>query len=663
MRERIQKERQLLSILDTSYDLVAIADPKSLQVTYLNPMGRRMLGLGIDHTMDELLVGDCFAHPESAPVLSLALQSAREKGVWSGEIVLGRKEMPGTHVWLQIQSHAAEEAAEAYLTLVAHDISKAKAQQSRLTRLSRALEQSPVAIMITDTSANIEYVNPRFFQITGYTLEEVVGKNPRILSAGQTPASTYKGMWETLSQGGEWHGEFLNRHKTGALIWARASISCIVGEEGETTHYLGVIVDITEVKHAAAALALEQQLMGALMDSVPDAIYFKDLQNRFIRINRAMAKRFRLEDPSLAEGKTDFDFFSEEHARQAFADELNIIRTGVPIVGMEEKETWPDRPPTWVSTTKMPLRNENQEIVGTFGISFDITRRKKAEEERSQLQAQLHQAQKLESIGQLAAGIAHEINTPTQYVSDNIQFVQKAFTDLGTLVEAHTALARQLRKGGHAEPEVEDILARTAKIRSAYLMKEVPLAIADAMEGLERVTKIVRAMKQFSHPGSDEMIPSDINRAIESTVTVSRNEWKYVAELVTELDPALPLVPCLPGEFNQVILNLVVNAAHAIGDKVGDGSKAKGLITIRTRLLAEVAEISISDTGTGIPEQVRPHIFEQFFTTKEVGRGTGQGLALARGIIVEQHGGTLHFETQTGQGTTFVIRLPLKAAR
>lgn len=191
-----------------------------------------------------------------------------------------------------------------------------------------------------------------------------------------------------------------------------------------------------------------------------------------------------------------------------------------------------------------------------------------------------------------------------------------------------------------------------------YLELEVPRAIDQSLEGIRRVGNIVKAMKEFSHPGSELKKPVDINHAIETTITVARNEWRYVADVKTDFEE-LPMVPCLAGEFNQAILNLIINAAHAITDVVGDGSRKKGLITVRTRRDGEWVEISIQDTGTGIPEGIASRIFEPFFTTKDVGRGTGQGLTLTHGVIVKKHGGKIWFETGEGKGTTFFIRLPL----
>jgi signal transduction histidine kinase len=174
-----------------------------------------------------------------------------------------------------------------------------------------------------------------------------------------------------------------------------------------------------------------------------------------------------------------------------------------------------------------------------------------------------------------------------------------------------------------------------------------------------RVSRIVQAMKEFSHPSTAEKTPVDLPRAIENTLTVARNEWKYVAEVVTDFDPALPAVRCLPGEVNQMLLNLIVNAAHAIGDVVGTGGERKGTLTVTTRRVGNWAEIRVSDTGTGIPAKIRERVFDPFFTTKPVGKGTGQGLAIAHAVVVDKHGGQITLETEEGRGTTFIVRLPL----
>ncbi len=245
--------------------------------------------------------------------------------------------------------------------------------------------------------------------------------------------------------------------------------------------------------------------------------------------------------------------------------------------------------------------------------------------ERRSLETQLAHAQKLESIGQLAAGIAHEINTPIQYVGDNVNFLRDAFADIHGVLNAQGKLVVQAKCGPLDASALAEADQAIARADLEFLTEEVPRAIDQALEGIGRVAKIVRAMKEFSHPDDDAKVAGDLNKLIENTITVARNEWKYVADVVTDFDSCLPLVPCLAGEFNQVILNLIVNAAHAIGNRNKGDTSQKGQITIATRAIPQAAEIRITDTGTGIPEKIRSKVFDPFFTTKPVGKGTGQG--------------------------------------
>jgi len=276
------------------------------------------------------------------------------------------------------------------------------------------------------------------------------------------------------------------------------------------------------------------------------------------------------------------------------------------------------------------------------------------------LERQLRQAQKLEAIGHLAAGIAHEINTPAQYVEGNVQFLREAFESLISVVQ------QQQQALAAADGVPEELMAAFSQMGEecdlTYLLQEVPKAITDSLEGLERVSSIICAMKEFSHPGTEEKTPMDINKAIQSTITIALNEWKYVADVVTDFDPRLPLVSCLPGDLNQVFLNLLVNAAHTIKETLVNGASGKGTISITTRLENEEAQILVTDTGTGIPANIRSRVFDPFFTTKSVGEGSGQGLAIAHDIIVNKHGGSISFDSRTGSGTTFIIEIPLNAS-
>ena len=286
------------------------------------------------------------------------------------------------------------------------------------------------------------------------------------------------------------------------------------------------------------------------------------------------------------------------------------------------------------------------------GLMIDVT-------EARRLVREMAQGQKLESVGRIAAGVAHEINTSVQFISDSVRFVRHALRDVPLALADYRALAA----GALSGKDVTEAAKKAADTDEAadvdYFLKNAPDALDRALEGIGRVGSIVRSMTEFAHPDARTMADVDLNRAIKTTLNMARNEYKSVADLVTDFGD-IPTVHCHAGDINQVVLNLLLNAAHAITDVV-EGTSAKGSITVRTRALGDFVEISIGDTGDGIPEDVRGRIFEPFVTTKEVGRGTGQGLALSRGLVVEKLKGSLHFETETGKGTTFFIRLPKSA--
>jgi len=534
--------------------------------------------------------------------------------------------------------------------------------------------------------------------------------------------------------------------------------------------------DVSERIESTRKLAYERFLLDTLLQNTPDRIYFKDRSARFVRVSRSMAEFFGCTPEELI-GKSDFDFFQPELAKEKYRMDCKVIN-GEQVRQFEEPDITKDGKKHWIITTKLPWISRDGSILGLFGISRDITERKKLENklqqaheetgqllasisgilisldtegrvthwnsvakrllgldanqvlgrylsdcrirwdweavrnametsrsslqssklievsfklpdsdlegllgikvnpilsdqqeitgwsllgtdltERRLLEAQLHQAQKLESIGQLAAGIAHEINTPTQFIGDNLAFLQDSFGELlGILNEI-----RKLRNENGSGKTPEELWESVEQVDFEFLKEEVPLAITQSLEGVDRIRRIVGAMRDFSHPGSEERKVADINRLIDSTVTVARNEWKYVAEVQTDFEADLPHVSCLPAELNQVFLNILVNAAHAISDKLKETGESKGRIHISTSTSEGCVEIRIRDSGPGIPENIINRIFDPFFTTKEVGKGTGQGLSIAYSIIVERHGGTLEVESEPGKGATFIIRLPLES--
>ena len=392
-----------------------------------------------------------------------------------------------------------------------------------------------------------------------------------------------------------------------------------------------------------------------VLEAAPDLIATFDPETQSILFLNLAGKRM-LE--VFAEPKKSFtEFFSEPGAETFVQDYVPHAAKNGEWKGSAELFTLSGRRIA-VELVLQCHRSHNQKVEYFSVIARDLTEREQNERARQEFEVQLRQAQKLESIGQLAAGIAHEINTPTQYIGDNTRFLKEAFASVVRMLE----LYEQATATAGREADLADFVKKIEKAREeldmAFLLQEIPSALNQSLEGIERVSRIVRAMKDFSHPNSAEKSLVDINKAIESTLMVARNEWKYVAEVETCFDPKLCSVPCLPGELNQVILNLVVNASHAIGDVVS-GTERKGTIRITTAAIGDWAEIRIADTGTGIPKEAQPRLFEPFFTTKEVGRGTGQGLAIARSVVVDKHSGTIGFETELGRGTTFTIRLPL----
>ena len=279
--------------------------------------------------------------------------------------------------------------------------------------------------------------------------------------------------------------------------------------------------------------------------------------------------------------------------------------------------------------------------------------------ERATLEEQLNQAQKLESIGQLAAGIAHEINTPIQYVNDNMRTISEYLVDIESLSNGYQQLLTQLEAQNVLSEQVATIRKLEQECDLEFMLEDAPAAMLQSLEGITRVSEIVKAMKNFSPSGSGQVSLLDINEAISNTLIVARNEYKYIADIETNL-AEIPLVECHAGELNQVFLNLIVNAAHAIEEK---GSQ-RGLIRISTSVPEPgYIEVCVSDNGCGIPEEVRHKVFDPFFTTKEVGKGTGQGLNLAFQTIERKHNGRIFLDTRVGEGTQFRLKIPERVKR
>ncbi len=280
------------------------------------------------------------------------------------------------------------------------------------------------------------------------------------------------------------------------------------------------------------------------------------------------------------------------------------------------------------------------------GFLEDITafRRTQNDLERSQL---------LQNMGRLSAGIAHEINTPIQFIGDNLHFLAEAWEALCAQYRHLLEIVRQAA--------LEPTTNAASQAGMSFILTEAPDAIRQSLDGIERISALISAMRDFSHLDERRMAAVDLNRAVQSVLTLLRNELKYTVDVQTELDPSLPEVYCSVDEISQAIINLLINAGDSIKEKIEKGLYRRGQISVRTRAMDEWVEISISDDAMGIPADIQPHIFERFFTTKRYtdAKGTGQGLAMVKAIVEQHHRGKLTFQTEIGQGTTFMLQIPV----
>ncbi len=441
--------------------------------------------------------------------------------------------------------------------------------------------------------------------------------------------------------------EVLACHRNGCEFPVEMSISPV---KWDHDLLISIFVrDITQQKEADRKLELAHEQTKQLLAALPSILIGIDQHGRVTMWNTVAETTFGISE-SWVLGRA-FYLSGIQWDWNRVRDTLAKFQKTHERVSLGDiKYTTPAGKDGLLGFSVSPIVSSTGENAGLLLFGRDIT-------ESRTMELQLRQAQKLEAIGQLAAGIAHEINTPIQFVGDNLRFLQETFGELSELIDLYGILYSKLKEGTVPTSLYHRIDKVIAETDANYLLEEIPQATAQSLDGIERVASIVRAMKEFSHPGHKRKRAIDLNKAISSAITVSRNEWKYVADVAVDLDSDLPPVPVHAQEFNQVILNLIINAAHAIADVQNEDKK--GIITISTRRDGKDVEIRIGDTGTGIPKEITTKIFDPFFTTKEVGKGTGQGLAISHSVIVDKHNGTIGFETDVGKGTTFILRIPL----
>ena len=526
-------------------------------------------------------------------------------------------------------------------------VQKALRQSEQL--FQGTFQHAGVGMALVDGSGKWLQVNPALCDFLGYTSNELLASNFQAVTHPDDLPTHLQVLQDLLSGKLKlYQTEKRYLHKLGHIVWGLVTVSPVLSAEGKPVYVVTQVQNVGQRKQAEEALRAAHAESEFFIDSVPSILIGTDALGEITRWNLAAANTFALSASDVRhKSLKDCGIKWTGSATETEIDSWLQIEEANRRVNLPFEK---DGSPHFLGLSVNRVTSENGQNVGLLITGTDIT-------ERRTLEDQLRQAQKLEAIGQLAAGIAHEINTPTQYVGDNTTFVKQSWPAISDLAHAAQNVAQECAAGSLSAESTARLRQCIQNADLDYLLEEIPKAIDQSLEGVQRVAKIVHAMKEFSHPGSEEKFALDINRAIETTITVARNEWKYVADVETSFDPTLPLVHCYGGEFNQVILNLLINAAHAIRQVVDDG--ARGKILVATRQEEDSVEVSIQDTGGGIPEEIQSRIFEPFFTTKPVGQGTGQGLALAHTTIVKKHNGRIWFESLAGNGTTFFIRLPV----
>ena len=561
---------------------------------------------------------------------------------------LGPDELPATLAqWRELLARVAQTHAEAKLEMEGLE-ERLVAEQRKLGGFIAGLGD---ALVILDGAGRIEFANAQAAQILGRGAAELSGAEFADAVTGGWPREREKraslcrlreciDSWKPLRDD---DGRFMNA----ARQWVPVSftLSPLDGEGSRPSGGVVIFRDMSEHKKFERALRQSESRLRAVFESAAVGIVRLDPSGLILGANRAMARMLGLEMAELV-GRSLGSLLHGACTDGGPRSQGAAVGGGTALE--ERRYRHADGRAVWVQCTETWVEDDAGGVAFGTLIVENIS-------DRKQLEVSLRHAQKLESVGRLASGIAHEINTPVQFVCDNVHFLKGAFETLSALIAAHAAVL-----AGCPEEARRAVARATEEADFAYLEGEVPKAVLQTLDGLSRVASIVQAMKSFAHPEQGEQTVADLNAGLTSTLTVAGNEIHSVATISEEFQE-IPQVRCYPGDLNQVFLNLLVNAAHAIGDRVRD-SGALGRISVATRRDGDDVVVSIRDTGGGIPEHVSAHMFDPFFTTKEVGKGTGQGLALARAIVVEKHGGQLTYETTLGEGTTFHVRIPIAGA-
>ncbi|MBI5547545.1 MAG: PAS domain S-box protein [Deltaproteobacteria bacterium] len=513
--------------------------------------------------------------------------------------------------------------------------------------LQELLDALPIPVYYKNLAGHFLGCNSAYIEHSGMDREKLVGATAHDLFPREVADRLAAMDTLQIAAGRPERLETQLPSKSGELRDLAVHQAPFLGAGGAVAGIVGVLLDVTHERQAKEALARETERLAVTFEAINEAVVTLDSRGRVVLFNAAAERLTGLPFNDVVEQLfLEVVHLSHVDGGERIEDLVGLM--GGTTEGRLLSLSGKDGVRHLVRLSAATLTPYFESALHAVIVLRDVTEQHRLEE-RQKL------SQKMESIGQLAAGIAHEINTPMQYVSDNTRFLGESFKQVCELLEGVARTAGSMT----SEQALRSIQELTAQADLDYLTKEIPSAVRDSLEGIERVNKIIVAMKDFTHPGTSEKAASDLNHGMATTATISRNAWKYVADLEVVPAPDLPLVYCGIDEINQVVLSMILNAADAIRESLPARREGKGKIVLRTRHVDGLAQILVSDDGPGIPAGIRHRIFDPFFTTKGVGKGTGQGLAIAHDIVVTKHGGRIDVESEEGKGTTFVISLPL----
>jgi two-component system, NtrC family, sensor kinase len=532
------------------------------------------------------------------------------------------------------------------ITRPLHQAQQEAAHERDLLRV--LLDNIPDFIAFKDTQLRFIRINRAESELLGIEdPEKACGRTLLDFWDSETARQIVREEKETVRSGEPLVGRIEQVTVRDSTRWLMTTTVPVKRADGVVNQIVSVARDITGWQRTVQALETSEKSFRLLFDAIPHAVWVFDAATlRFLVVNKAAVSHYGYSIEELLELKVSAIHIPEEVAR--FERALANMGPLNPLASIWKHRTR-DGSILDVEVTAHVFEFQRRKAI--LALSQDVSERKK-------LEAELRQAQKLESVGQLASGIAHELNTPIQYIGDNLRFIQEGFLARQQAFRRYAELLQAVENGAVSSQLISLVRQTIEEADLEYLKEELPKAMHQSLDGVERVATIVRAMKEFAHPGFKEKAASDLNKALTNALIVSRTETKYVADVETDFGE-LPPVMCHIADLNQVFLNLLINAADAIREVVKE-SKQRGVIRVKTRRLGNHVVIAISDTGCGIPESIRNRVFDPFFTTKPVGRGSGQGLAIARATVVDKHGGTLQFEPNGTQGTRFLICLPIE---